>query len=135
MVRSDFKEFIETDVSVPSDLRAALKSNERVPLFMDKLSDEIRKADAVIRRRGGTMDRVKIKMLVFELTKQFVHFVKIKCEEHHMSDLAQKAIKTEVEGDELTKKLDDNGNADFTEELGVQIVDREPGRTPNKILE
>jgi hypothetical protein len=121
LVRADYKEFIETDLSVPSDLRTALKSNERVPLFIDRVSEEIRKAESVLLRRGKKMDRVKIKLLVHEMTKIFIHLVKTRANENYMSEASKQVLKTKLEGDELIQKLDEHGNADFSEELGVII--------------
>lgn len=124
MVRADFKEFIDMDPTIPRELKQALKHNERVPLFFDNLSHEIRKAETVLILRGQKLDRMKIKMMVQSLAAYFVMNVKALAEQQMMSDAEKTRIKEQAEGTELEKKFDNEGNADLTEEFGLRIVDR-----------
>ncbi len=120
IIRSDFEEFIRLDPSVPEGLRNSLRLTERVPAFVDNLAKEI----AMVERRGIKLDRLKIKELVYSLSAFFVHNLRTKADQMHMSDLAKTAIRTKTEGDELIQKMDDQGNADLSEELGIVIQDK-----------
>ncbi len=124
MVRKDFKEFIETDPSVPSELRRALKLNERTPKFVDNLCREL----AIAEGRGIKMDRIKIKTTVHDLGAWFVGLMKTKANEQALSDLKRSAIKKETsksEEMELYDELaDEAGNADLSDEIGVEITDK-----------
>lgn len=120
MIRADFEEFIRIDPSVPDGLRNSLRLTERVPAFIDKLAGEFMEAE----RAGIKFDRHKIKSTVYSLTATFVHLLKTKAQEMEMSDAAKSALKTEIEGDEIAKKFDDQGNADLSEELGIIITDK-----------
>jgi hypothetical protein len=120
LIRADFDEFIRLDPSVPEALKNSLRLTERVPAFVDKLTNEVKNAE----RAGHRLDRLKIKEMVYSLTGLFVHLLKTKANEMEMSDMAKSAMKTSIEGDEIIKKFDDQGNADLSEELGVIITDK-----------
>lgn len=119
-VRDDFEEFIRLDPSVPKELRDSLRLKERTPKFLDNLTDEIIKCELA----GIKLDRMKIKQMVYSLAAFFVRALKTQAEEMAMSDLARSARKAELEGDPVANKLDDHGNGDLTEELGIKIVDK-----------
>ncbi len=122
MVIADFQEFIALDPSVPSELRDSLKVKERAPLFIENLTGQLHEIVRV--KPHIKLDRMKIKALVQGMTNTFIHLLKQKVEEAHMSDLAKSAMKAEIEGDPITQKFDDQGNADLTEELGIKIIDK-----------
>lgn len=121
MIRSDFEEFIRLDPSVPEGLKNSLRLKERSPVFLNNLVVEIENCD----RMGIQIDRMKIKGIVYDMAKTFVGLLKVKADEMHMSDLAKSVRKAELEGDELVQKLDNDGNADLTEELGVIITGKD----------
>lgn len=120
IIRADFEEFILLDPSVPDDLRKSLKVKERMPVFIDRLAAEIKQVES----KGIALDRIKIKEIVYSLTGMFVHMLKTRAHEMQMSDAARSVARKEFEGDELTNKLDKEGNADLSEELGVIITDK-----------
>lgn len=120
IIRSDFEEFIRLDPTVPLALKNSLRLKERVPAFVDKLTGEIQASE----RAGIILDRHKIKRIVYSLSGMFVHLLKMKAHEMEMSDLARSAKKDSIEGDEIIKKFDDQGNADLSEELGIIITDK-----------
>ncbi len=120
IIRSDFEEFIRLDPTVPLALKNSLRLTERVPAFVDKLTAELQGAE----RAGIILDRHKIKGIVYNLSGMFVHLLKTKAHEMEMSDLARSAKKDSIEGDEIIKKFDDQGNADLSEELGIIITDK-----------
>ncbi len=130
IIREDFAEFIRVDPSVPEELRNSLRLTERVPKFVDNLAEQIHQIEA----RGIKLDRAKLKMMVYSLSGMFVHMLKTKANQMQMSEIAKSALKKDLEGDELTQKLDDQGNGDLTEELGIIITDKvvsNGGRTTN----
>jgi hypothetical protein len=123
IVRADFEEFIRIDPSVPNGLRSSLKLKERVPSFVDRIAAEIIQVEV----SGVKFTREDIKMMVYDLSRIFVHLLKTKAHEAEMSDLARAAMKNQIEGDEIIQKLDKDGNADLTDELGVIIKDKATG--------
>lgn len=120
-VIADFREFIRISPKVPDGLRGSLRMNERIPKFLDNLVGEI----SNVEQKGIILDRTKIKEIVYNMTELFVLLMKKKAEEMHMSDLAKAALKQELEGDEIAQKLDAEGNADLSDEMGIIIKDRE----------
>lgn len=123
IVNEDFQEFILMDPSVPNDLRDSLRVKERSPLFINNLVGQIHE---VIRVKPHIkLDRMKIKNLVYDMTKMFVHLLKVKADEMIASEAEKSRIKASIEGDEISQMLDDHGNADLTEQLGVIIKDKE----------
>jgi len=121
MVRADFAEFVKVDPAVPEDLRRALRTNERVPGFIDRLAQELQQVED----NGIKLDRLKIKMVVYELTATFVGLLKHRANEMEMSDIAKSHARRVIqEQEEILNKFDKDGNADFTEEYGFKITDK-----------
>ncbi len=120
IVIADLQEFILIDPFVPAELRTSLKIKERVPAFVDRLVAEI----TAVERQGIIIDRQKIKGMVYDCTKMFVHMLKIQVDQAQMSDIARSQEILKAEGDPILKKFDDNGNADLTEEFGIKITDK-----------
>lgn len=115
MIVSDFRERVFLNSEIPSELKSALKYNERVPLFIDNLNAEINKI--VNSRKTFKLDRYKLKMIVYDLTDMFCMAVKSEAENRYKSDL-EKSLQAKPD-----YGLDKFGNG-FNEELGVEIRDR-----------
>ncbi len=122
IVRNDFEEFIRLDPSVPEELRNSLRVTERIPKAVDNLAKQLEEAE----KHGIIFTREKLKDTVYSMTAQFVHYLKVLANESIMSEAAKTTQIKEIEGDEISKKFDDQGNADLSEELGVIITDVKP---------
>lgn len=120
MVLEDFREAVRL-AKCSEELKRSMKTQERVPLFINNLTAQIKHAERVLFRRGKRLDRLKIKMLVQSMTSIFLNNIECKAHEMQMSDAAKTVIK---EKQDLLNKFDSDGNIDLTEEMGVKIVDR-----------
>ena len=115
----DYRERIQLS-SIPTDLKNALKTHERVPRFVENLSKEIYGA----LEAGVPLTRFDIKNLVYNMTDLFIRCVMSNIEKKMISDAAIAMAQKE---ENFAKKFDDQGNADLTEEFGVKIVDGQRG--------
>lgn len=125
MVITDYQERVAMRDDIPSELKRALKSHERVPLFVDNLTREINKipearAKAKI-RRAFKMDRMKLKNIVYDLTDIFINNVKAMAEQKAMSEAEQERLRKKTDD---IYGLDAQGNG-VVEELGVEVKDNE----------
>lgn len=124
MILADYNERIQTVQGIPDDLRRALKDHERVPLFVENLTREIKKIEQV--KPKFKMDRVKLKSLVYDMTDVFWRAVKTTAEDKYKSEI-EKQIKRATSED-LFKGLDAQGNG-FISELEVEVVDGQSRKT------
>lgn len=108
IVRLDYAECIQLMTNMPSELKRALRTSERVPVFVDRLADELTKAESA----GVKLSRERIKSTVYEMTEFFASNLKRSADK-----------KAAVEHDKLAAQLDAQGNG-TDENLGVTIVDR-----------
>lgn len=107
---SDYQERVALKGDIPSELKRALKTHERVPLFIDNLVAQINRFPKN-RVRGGKLvpyqlDRNKLKMLVYSMTDIFIQGVQNTAESRYRSDLAKEAAKNKVDA----FGLDEQGN-------------------------
>lgn len=117
-IHEDYKEAIALAKDIPEELRRALKTNERVPIFFDNLEAQLRIAEA----RGIKLDRPMIKMMVYSLTEFFIKTVKAKADLDSKSDL-QKRLDAKTLAPEFSEFLDDQGNGSIPE-LGIEIKEK-----------
>jgi len=108
----DYQEYVNDPLNnIPTELRRALKSHERVPVFIDELNKQLMQV-----KLKSFDDRVKLKRVVHEFTAFFIQNLKRFVDEKHQSDLANLTFrKTE-------DRLDSQGNGAY-EELGLKIQD------------
>jgi hypothetical protein len=85
LITCDYQEAVSLLPGVPTELRKALKTHQRVPVFIDNLTKQIAALPKHLRP-----DRLKLKRVVYDMTNLFVMNVKRQAEERHMSDLAKK---------------------------------------------
>lgn len=122
MIRQDYQEAVRLLPGIPEELRASLKTNERVPIFLDNLTNEISKLPAHIRPQ-----RLKIKQIVYEITNTFVLNVKRAADEKHLSDIAKNAKIAENQARlDLEATASGHSQGEY-EDLGIQAVDRNGG--------
>jgi hypothetical protein len=108
----DYRERIELRSDIPSELKKSLRTNERVPVFIDNLKKAI---DGIPRKIK--IDRMKLKNLVYDMTDIFINNVRTHCEQKHMSILERQMLAKRNEFE-----LDNHGNGRI-EELGVEVKD------------
>lgn len=79
--RKIYRETIEKQDTVPSELKRALRTHERVPAFIDNLAKELLKVNP-------RTSRVNLELAVRDLTLLFVGAVKTAAEQKALSPLA-----------------------------------------------
>lgn len=126
-VRETYDEAIRLHPTINSELRLALKSNERVPAFVDYLADEIAHAQDVMLSTGR--EKIKdetIKGLVYDLTNLFIQGVEKQAKERMESD-AQKMLRKQAEDYKRDLEESSQGNlkGDFADLMkeGVEFKD------------
>lgn len=123
MIRSDYQEFISMHShEYPKELIQSLKSTERAPLFLNSLAKEI---SIMEMRQGLKMDRMKIKTIVYDMTKTFLALLKRKADEASMSEmekirLLNEANSKRIISDEVAKEYQKNLEMDKV----IEIKDR-----------
>lgn len=114
MVISDIKEWLRLDKKYPQALKDAVIDHERFKLFVLNMTEQIYMASQV----GKTLSPIKIKTLVYSMTEQFVHMMKVKAEENYMSQIAQNAIRAK---DQKEKDLDATVEGKPSGEIGAMM--------------
>ncbi len=94
-----FKEYLE-QVETDRELVRALKSHERVPVFIDNLARSLYHLPVRVSKQT-------IKTCVFDLTRIFTNCLKIKAKEMYMSDLEKSLIKKKEEEKIMADQLAD----------------------------
>lgn len=110
MIIQDYQEKVAM-MDIPSDLKTALKSHERVPQFVDNLLKEINNFPRKLK-----VNRYKLKSLVYDMTELFIKGVETTSKVRQMSEIERNALKPKEDF------LDNQGNG-TDPETGVKIVE------------
>ena len=73
----------------PNELIRSLKHHERVPVFVDNLSKQLQMIE---RRKKISLDRIKVKDIVYDMTKNFLTLLNRRADEMAMSDLEKRRL-------------------------------------------
>lgn len=120
--RREFRRYIE-ESDMPREFKATLKTHERVPVFIDNLAKQLSGLPHHINRDD-------IVGAVRDLTRTFIHAVKLKMDQDRRSQLENARLKAEADKATATDR-----QADYLESLGadrVQIKTDEKGNTIEK---
>lgn len=90
LIRKAYRDYIETEYSVPTELRLSLRTHERVPVFVDNMARELS-------RPGLNLKRETLIMCVRDMTRFFIENVKRAAEERTLSPLAKSLLKKRVD--------------------------------------
>lgn len=111
LCRQDFQEYVQL-AQIPEDLKRALRSHERVPLFIDNMASEFQKVPFHV-------DRETIKKTVYDFTEIFLRNVMRVADERAMSDLAKQAMidkaKEMAEADLLADSFNEGSHVEVSE--------------------
>lgn len=93
-VRDYYEQAIKLHPTAPSELKHSLRSNERVPTFIDNLAIEIQKVQdmRLSKDKSPFPDKV-IQDTVYDMTNIFIENIERLAKERMMSDLDKQAIK------------------------------------------
>lgn len=76
LVIESYQEAVRLHPTANSELKAALKAHERVPLFVENMCKELDKVQAkAIAKRGRPYNEKHIKELVYDMTNLFINGV------------------------------------------------------------
>lgn len=111
-VRETYDEAIRLHPTINSELKIALKSNERVPAFIDYLADEIEIAqDAMIAKGAEKIKDETLKGLVYDLTNLFIQGLEKRANERMESDAMRLLRKAK---EDYKKDLDESATGNLT---------------------
>lgn len=115
LIYQDYLEAVALSPNATPQLKAALKTNERVPAFLENLQAEVHKNQHLL-------DRQSIKQLVYDLTNVFILVVEGAYRQREMSDLALMAEKAKQEKkDDLTRMATELDKTGSTSIEGVEV--------------
>lgn len=128
-VRDAYLEAVKLHPTVKQELKNALKSNDRVPKFVDDVAIEVQNVqDAFFLKNLEPMDDKAIKGLVYDLTNMFLQGCEQRATDMHMSDAQKMLIKQKQD---YQRDLETMGGdfADIIKEGGVRFTEE---RAPEK---
>ena len=110
-----------------SELQHALKSHERIPAYMNNITNEIKKTQDILNRRGKKLDDLKLKQMVYMFTDFFIAGIEQIAKERYESELQRIVRQQDIAyKDALNKSASGNLTGDFKEmakDAGLQIVE------------
>ena len=115
-------------LDIDSDLRRALKSHERVPKFIDNLSEEFTKLASSRLKIGKQLPAEKhLEAIVVDFTTVFVQGIQNQAEKRYESDIQKMLRKAEEDNRrDLEQTIDGNASGDYADVLdegGVTSLD------------
>lgn len=109
-IKADYQEYLTLNrFTMPDGLYEALKCNERLPKFLEKLEEEI----VVVDQRIG-IDRIQIKNIVYDMTAFFIKLVATRAQEQQMSQLEKSRL---IADDKAKALISDEEAVAYKEEL------------------
>ena len=128
LVEETYKEAIALNNKIPSDLRSALKSHNKIPLFLHNLALELDKLQALKQKQGKEpIAETKLKQIVYDFTDLFIVGVKAKAEADYQSDIQKQMLAAKAQAE---KDLDATASgkvtgeyADIFKEGGINMTD------------
>lgn len=101
-----YDEKIALSANIPSEMKAALKGSNRVPVFLKNLQVKIEKSN---------VSKETIREAVYSMTEWFLEAFKKHAEERQMSEVAKQAMLRNQERKEIIETAIETGN--ITEEV------------------
>lgn len=124
-VRSAYNEAVRLHPTATSDLKTALKTNERVPIFIDKLAVELQKLANFRDKRGKPPISDKhIKDVVYDMVDVFIKSLEAEAKMKYESDLDKRAREAEASNKrEIERASRGEMTGDFAD-MGLTAVDQ-----------
>jgi len=97
-LRQMYHQAVLSHPTAPTELKHSLKSNERVPQFIDNLYIQIKQVQAMrLSQKKPPFEDSIIQGLVNDLTNMFIHNIKTIADHKMKSDLDKMLIKTKAD--------------------------------------
>lgn len=128
LVLKSYQEAVQLHPTANSDLKRALKSHERVPLFINNLCKEIEKAQEYrLRTKKKKYLESTIKSLVYDMTNVFISGIEMEAKQRYESDM-QKMIREQEARAKQDLESSASGKltgeyADLANEAGLTMTD------------
>lgn len=123
-VRTTYAEAVRLHPTASSDLKRALKYNERVPSFIDNLAREFDKiAGKRIRLRQKMPDTKHLKEIVYDMVNVFIGTIEIETKKRYETDLEKAATKAKAAEAEALEKASEGVMTNEFEEMGLKTID------------
>lgn len=127
-VKKTYQEAVALNSRIPLDLKTALKSHEKIPLFFKNIAEELEKAQAERTAKGQKPFSEKtIKDFIYDVTEMFIMGIKAEADARAQSEIdrlakqAEADRKKDLESTIAGKPAGDY--ADVLKEGGVTVTD------------
>jgi len=121
-IRAAYKNKIDSDLKVNPELRRALKTNERVPVFIDNLAAEISRTNIIRSKRGKPIvTKSEITWIVESMTDVFLAGLESMAKERVKSDLKKAEDLAKIKAKKDVEDTLAGKETDLTEELGITL--------------
>ncbi len=97
LVRREYAKAVVASPYASEELKRSLKVSERVPNFVDRLSEQLGRADFILAKRGKVVKQETIIGFIHDMTNQWLHLLEKNAEQRKLSDIARSAIAKEVD--------------------------------------
>ena len=93
-LRKIYQEAVALSKYATPELKHALKTSDRVPVFIDNLYGELFKTADYLHTKGMTLDEHKLKLLVYDMVDVFLTQFEANARKRYESDMARIARET-----------------------------------------
>lgn len=98
LIKKTYQEAVALNSKIPLDLRTALKSHEKIPLFFKNIAEELEKAQAErLKKNQKPFSEHTIKSFIYDVTDIFVMGVKAEADARAQSEIDRLAAKAEAD--------------------------------------
>ena len=126
-VKKTYQEAIALNPRIPLDLRTALKSHEKIPLFFKNIAEQIERVQSErIAKNQKPFAETTIKGFIYDVTEIFVTGVRAEADDRARSEIERLAKKAEADKKaDLESTIAGKAKGDYADVLkegGVQII-------------
>jgi hypothetical protein len=98
LVKKTYHEAVMLNQKIPSDLKTALKSHEKIPLFFKSISQELEKAqNERLAKNQKPFHEKTIKDFIYDVTEIFIVGIKAEADARAQSEIERLASKAEAD--------------------------------------
>lgn len=120
LVQQEYRKAVAESKVASPELKASLRTSDRVPQFLSRMALELAKAEAVVfQRRGKPLKLETIKWGIRGMTEQFLANVEAQAQARMTSPLEASRLKAELDLKMEPEK--------YLREMGVQDAPQRPG--------
>lgn len=118
LVRREYVIAVKQSKFATDELKRSLKTSERVPAFIDRLADELAKADVVMAKRGKVAKLETVVFVIHNFVDQFLYGLEQNAQNRTMSSAEKNRLDKQLEEKLEPEKL--------MRDMGVMTDDEAP---------